>query len=62
MNDLDRLLRAEARELHRHKALGGGADYLRKRALVVNRLYGPGAVEKVRALMKTIEQPTDGTA
>jgi hypothetical protein len=56
MNDLERLLRAEARELHRHKALGGGADDLRKRALVVNRLYGPGAVEKVRALMPVVAE------
>jgi hypothetical protein len=54
MTDCDRLIRAEARELNRHKAAGGSADYLRKRALVVARLYGAGAVEQVRELMPVV--------
>ena len=54
MSDRDQLLRAEARELNRHKAAGGSADYLRKRAQVVVKLYGAGAVEQVRELMPVV--------
>ena len=56
MSDRAQLLRAEARELNRHKAAGGSAEYLRKRALVVGRLYGPGAVEQVRDLMPVVAE------
>ena len=56
MNDLDQLMRAEARELNHHKAAGGSADYLRKRALVVVKLYGAGAVERVRELMPLVAE------
>jgi hypothetical protein len=59
MNERTQLLRAEARELNHHKAAGGGPDYLRKRALVVAKLYGAGAVERVRELMPVV---ADGDA
>lgn len=55
MSDRARLIRAEARELARHRAAGGSDDYLRSRAPVVDRLYGPGARDEIRELMKTIE-------
>jgi hypothetical protein len=51
----NQLLRAEARELVRHRAAGGSDDYIAKRALVVDRLYGPGSRNSIRELMKTIE-------
>lgn len=55
MDDTTRLLNAEARELVRHMAAaGGGKDYVSKRALVVDKLYGPGSRDKIRELMKTI--------
>ena len=50
------LLNAEARELVRHIAAGGGKDYVSKRALVVDKLYGPGSRDKIRELMKTISK------
>ena len=54
MDDTTRLLNAEARELVRHITAGGGKDYVSKRALVVDKLYGPGSRDKIRELMKTI--------
>lgn len=59
MSDRTKLIRAEARELARHRAAGGSDDYLRKRAQIVDRLYGPGARDAIRVLMKTIEQLPD---
>jgi hypothetical protein len=52
----EQLLRAEARELVRHKALGGSDDYLRARAKLVDGLYGKGARERIRELMRTIKE------
>jgi hypothetical protein len=54
MGDITLLLRSEARELVRHIAAGGSKDYIAKRAQVVNKLYGPGAWDKIRELMKAI--------
>ena len=56
MNDRNQLIRAEARELARHRAAGGSDDYLRKRAQVVDRLYGPGSRDVIRELMKRIKE------
>ena len=56
MADTDQLIRAEARELARHRALGGGDEYLKRRALVVDRLYGQGARDAIREQMKTIRE------
>lgn len=56
MDDRARLLRSEARELMRHRAAGGSDDYTRRRALVVDRLYGPGSRDAIRELMKTIKE------
>lgn len=50
------LLRAEARELVRHRAAGGSDDYVKKRALVVNKLYGEGARDAIRELMKRMKE------
>lgn len=55
MSDIAQLLRAEARELMRHKSAGGSANYIAKRATVVDKLYGPGARDAIRELMKTIK-------
>jgi hypothetical protein len=54
MNDIELLMRSEARELVRHIAAGGSKDYIAKRAQVVDKLYGPGARDKIRELMKAI--------
>lgn len=54
MTDTQLLLRSEARELVMHIALGGSKEYVAKRALVVDRLYGPGSRDVIRELMKTI--------
>jgi hypothetical protein len=56
MSDREQLIRAEAREIRRHIAAGGSKDYPAKRALVVDRLYGPGSRDQIRELMKTIEE------
>lgn len=56
MGDRDQLLRAEARELLRHRAAGGSDAYIAKRAGVVDRLYGQGSRDAIRELMKTIRQ------
>ena len=56
MSDAGQLIRAEARELARHRALGGSDDYLRRRAMVVDRLYGPGSRDVIRELMKRIKE------
>lgn len=62
MNDRDQLIRAEAREIRRHLAVGGSKDYAAKRALVVDRLYGPGSRDQIRELMKTIEDENEGVS
>lgn len=56
LSDVGLLLDAEARELMRHRSAGGSDDYIKKRAHVVDRLYGPGARGAIRDLMKTIKQ------
>ena len=56
MSDRNQLIKAEARELARHRAAGGSDDYLRKRAQVVDRLYGPGSRDVIRELMKRIKE------
>lgn len=40
----------------RHRAAGGSDDYIRRRAQVVDRLYGPGSRDAIRELMKTIKE------
>ena len=62
MSDREQLIRAEAREIRRHLAAGGSKDYPAKRALVVDRLYGPGSREQIRELMKTIEDEQQGVS
>ena len=59
MSDREQLIRAEAREIRRHIAAGGSKDYPAKRALVVDRLYGPGSRDAIRELMKTIEEDSE---
>ena len=59
MSDREQLIRAEAREIRRHIAAGGSKDYPAKRALVVDRLYGPGSRGQIRELMKTIEEDSE---
>ena len=59
MSDRGQMLRAEAREIRRHIAAGGSKDYPAKRALVVDRLYGPGSRDQIRELMKTIEEDSE---
>jgi hypothetical protein len=49
-------MKAEARELIRHRSAGGSDDYIKRRAHVVDKLYGAGARDKIRELMKTIKQ------
>jgi hypothetical protein len=56
MTDTDLLIKSEARELIRHRSAGGSDEYIKKRALVVDRLYGPGARDAIRSLMKTIKE------
>lgn len=56
MSDRNQLIKAEARELARHRAAGGSDDYLRRRAQVVDRLYGPGSRDVMRELMKRIKE------
>ena len=56
MSDRNQLLRAEARELLRHKAAGGSDDYIKRRAQVVDRLYGPGSRDVIRELMKEMRR------
>jgi hypothetical protein len=56
MSDRDQLIRAEARELMTHRGAGGDDSYIAKRAAIVDKLYGPGARDAIRELMKTIRQ------
>lgn len=56
MDDITYLLRAEARELLRHKAAGGSDEYIKRRAQVVDRLYGPGSRDVIRELMKEMRR------
>jgi len=56
MSDRNQLIKAEARELARHRAAGGSDDYLRSRAQVVDRLYWPGSRDVIRELMKRIKE------
>jgi len=56
MSDRNQLIKAEARELARHRAAGGSDDYLRNRAQVVDRLYWPGSRDVIRELMKRIKE------
>lgn len=58
MTDTERLIRAEARELHRHRALGGSDEYVQARAAILDRLYGVGAKAAVREYMKQIKEGT----
>ena len=53
---LDQLIKAEARELHRHRALGGPEEYVQARAKMLDALYGKGAREEVRAYMVDIKE------
>jgi hypothetical protein len=55
-SDRDLLQRAEARELLRHRAAGGSDDYIKKRALIVDKLYGKGSRELIRKIMKTMKE------
>jgi hypothetical protein len=50
------LIRAEARELHRHRAAGGSDEYVQARAAILDRLYGVGAKNAVREYMKQIKE------
>jgi hypothetical protein len=52
----DQLIRAEARELHRHRAAGGSNEYVQARAAILDRLYGLGAKDAVREYMKQIKE------
>jgi hypothetical protein len=54
----NQLIRAEAREMHRHRAAGGSDDYIKKRAAMLDRLYGPGAKDAVREYMRQIKEGT----
>ena len=56
MGDVELLMKAEARELMRHRSAGGSDDYIKKRAQVVDRLYGQGARDAIREQMKTVKQ------
>jgi hypothetical protein len=56
MHHVDQLIRAEARELHRHRALGGPEDYVQARAKMLDALYGKGAREAVKAYMIEIKE------
>ena len=56
MGDVELLMKAEARELMRHRSAGGSDDYIKKRAQVVDRLYGQGARDAIREQMKTIKE------
>ena len=56
MGDVELLMRAEARELMRHRSAGGSDDYIKRRAQVVDRLYGQGARDAIREQMKTIKE------
>jgi hypothetical protein len=56
MGDVERLMKAEARELMRHRSAGGSDEYIKKRAQVVDRLYGQGARDAIREQMKTIKE------
>lgn len=62
MSDREQLIRAEAREIRRHLAAGGSKDYPAKRALVVDRLYGPGSRNEIRELMKSIDDGQEGVS
>jgi hypothetical protein len=53
------LIQAEARELLRHRAAGGSDDYIKKRASVVDKLYGKGSRELIREIMKTMKETGD---
>ncbi len=56
MSDRALLMKAEARELMRHRSAGGSDDYIKKRAQVVDRLYGQGALDAIKAMMRTIKE------
>lgn len=56
ISDVGLLLDAEARELMRHRSAGGSDDYIKRRAQVVDKLYGAGARDTIRELMKTIKE------
>lgn len=56
MSDRQQLKRAEARELYRHWALTKDRKYLDARFKVVDRLYGPGAQQEIRAMMHDIKE------
>ena len=56
ITDRDLLLTAEARELLRHRVAGGSDDYIKKRATVVNQLYGKGSRELIREIMKKMKE------
>ena len=56
ITDRDLLLTSEARELLRHRAAGGSGDYIKKRASVVDKLYGKGSRELIREIMKTMKE------
>jgi hypothetical protein len=55
---MTQLIRAEAREMHRHRAAGGSDEYIKKRAAMLDRLYGAGAKDAVREYMRQIKEGT----
>jgi hypothetical protein len=56
MNDGQRLLLAEARELVRHRSAGGSVEYVKNRGAMLDKNYWPGAKDQVREMMKTIKE------
>ena len=58
MTDLDQLIRAEARELHRHRAAGGSDDYLDQRERQFVRLYGSGSKDAIYKYMHELQEGT----
>ena len=56
MSDLDQLIRAEARELHRHRAAGGSDEYLDEREKHFVRLYGIGAKDAIYKYMHELQE------
>lgn len=52
MTDLDLLKRAEAREMYRHWILTKDRAYLDARFPMLDKLYGKGASDEIRALMR----------
>jgi hypothetical protein len=56
MSCREQLIRAEARELARHRSAGGSVEYVKNRGAMLDKKYWPGAKDQVREMMKTIKQ------